>query len=84
MSKGGVFGQAVLILFVSMVLLFSVFYGLSKYSQYSCGSGEFLGLDFTCHAELDVVRLPPTATEVCGEGQVLTGGNRCVNISGIS
>ena len=84
MRKGGVFGQAVLMVLVSLALLVSVFYGLSKYSQYSCGSSEFLGLDFRCHAELDVVRFPPTATEVCGEGQVLTGGNRCVNISGVS
>jgi len=81
MRKGGAFGQVVLTVLVSLVLVVSVFFGLSKYSQYRCGSGEFLGLDFRCHAEFDVVRFPPTASTACSENQVLTGGNRCVALN---
>lgn len=56
-------------------------YFLDRYSEYSCGPDEFLALDFECHSEFDAVQVPATASTACGEGQVLTGGNRCVDVT---
>jgi len=67
--------------FVVLLVLTVVGYFVDRYSEYRCGPDEFLALDFECHREFDAVQVPASASQACGEGEVLTGGNRCVSVA---
>jgi hypothetical protein len=64
---------------VAVVVGASVYF-VDRYAEYGCGPDEHLALDFECHADFTTVEVPPTTSTQCGEGEVLTGGNRCIEL----